>query len=118
MRAEYSPAFHGASTRRRPVKDAGRAPPAPFPAGGGGLEPEHDFASHPCGCPHPRAGPIFNANVAQRSSVRRRPPRGLGRGARPPGDLMTRPAMLIVDHDEMSRSRLKERIAAVSPPGM
>jgi len=31
---------------------------------------------------------------------------------------MTRPAMLIVDHDEMSRSQLKERIAAVSPPGM
>ncbi len=31
---------------------------------------------------------------------------------------MIRPAMLIVDHDEVSRSQLKERIAAVSPPGM
>ena len=31
---------------------------------------------------------------------------------------MIRPAMLIVDHNEMSRSQLKERIAAVTPPGM
>jgi cyclic di-GMP phosphodiesterase len=31
---------------------------------------------------------------------------------------MTRPVMLIVDHDEASRSVLRERIAAVSPPGM
>jgi putative nucleotidyltransferase with HDIG domain len=37
---------------------------------------------------------------------------------RPPGDRMIRPAMLIVDHDEVSRSHLRERIAAVSPPGM
>ncbi len=31
---------------------------------------------------------------------------------------MIRPAMLIVEHDEASRSQLKERIAAVSPPGI
>ena len=31
---------------------------------------------------------------------------------------MIRPAILIVDHDESSRSLLKERVAAVSPPGM
>ena len=31
---------------------------------------------------------------------------------------MIRPAMLIVAHDETARSQLKERIAAVSPPGM
>jgi cyclic di-GMP phosphodiesterase len=29
-----------------------------------------------------------------------------------------RPAILIVDHEESSRSQLKERVAAVSPPGM
>ena len=31
---------------------------------------------------------------------------------------MSRPAMLLVDHDEASRLQLKERIAAVCPPGM
>src|SRR5437867_1455894 len=31
---------------------------------------------------------------------------------------MSRPAMLLVDHDETSRLQLKERIAAVCPPGM
>lgn len=31
---------------------------------------------------------------------------------------MIRPALLIVAHDEIERSQLKERIAAVSPPGM
>ncbi|PYT34493.1 MAG: hypothetical protein DMF52_12780 [Acidobacteria bacterium] len=34
------------------------------------------------------------------------------------GDRVIRPAMLIVAHDETARSQLKERIAAVSPPGM
>src|SRR5213594_969928 len=31
---------------------------------------------------------------------------------------MSRPAMLLVDHDETSRLHLKERIAAICPPGM
>src|SRR5213594_1851184 len=34
------------------------------------------------------------------------------------GDRVIRPAMLIVAHDEIARAQLKERIAAVSPPGM
>src|SRR3989442_8202666 len=107
MRAEYSPAFRRASTLRRGAGagcDDSRSPVA-----------EHIFASRKALLFPARARPILTWNDASTScrAGRGRPPRGSLRE-----DRMSRPAMLLVDHDEATRLQLKERIAAVCPPGM
>src|SRR6266850_3964569 len=111
MRAEYSPAFQGASTRRRRVLDAESPTWRDVRA-------KHDFASVLCACPAPGASPILFWNDSEGRCVQGRASGGAGRAARLRGDLVSRPAILIVTHDETARSQLKARIAAVSPPGM
>src|SRR2546428_10272025 len=107
MRAKYSPAFPGASTRRRRAGGLNRLARRFF-------RWEHDFASAKHACPAHRENPILIWNDAQGGRVR-----GRGRRvARLRGGVVTRPAMLIVSHDEATRSQLRERIVAISPPGM
>src|SRR2546428_5243494 len=111
MRAKYSPAFPGASTRRRRAGGLNRLARRFF-------RWEHDFASAKHACPAHRENPILIWNDAQGGRVRGRGRRGGRRVARLRGGVVTRPAMLIVSHDEATRSQLRERIVAISPPGM
>ena len=69
-------------------------------------------------CPWRARDPILFWNEAQGRSAQSRAGCGVERDTRPGDILVIRPAMLIVNHDETSRSQLKERIVAVSPPGM
>src|SRR3989454_437455 len=69
-------------------------------------------------CRAHRESPILFWNDSQGCCVQGGQRGGVGRMARLCGDRVIRPAMLIVAHDETARSQLKERIAAVSPPGM
>src|ERR1051325_5596887 len=114
MRRQYRPAIPRASTsRRRPrAADSSEIRDPEY------FRRENDFASVTGGCPCLGRNPIFRTNDAHGCPVPGRLLRGRGRHARPPGGAVIRPAILIVDHEETSRSHLKERIAAVCPPGM
>src|SRR5262245_23524027 len=110
MRAEYSPAFYEASTRRRRVAEPRHT--APPPAGSNTFSQARLQVvrrSRPTlYCP---GNDSYGLRVECRSE-------GAGCFRLPRVDIVIRPALLIVAHDEIARAQLKERIAAVSPPGM